>query len=166
MNTRSYLAACSVLLLLGAGCVNSTPSANDSENTPGADVSVPSSVQLDLSNKGLEKVPSSVFSKTNLEELDLSGNRLTGALPSEIRQLQRLRVLNASGNAMTGVPAEIGQLSDLQTLDLSNNRLTGLPMELGNLKNLRTLDLRGNDVSKLDLDGIRKKLTTTEILAD
>lgn len=125
-----------------------------------------SSKRLDLSNKGLENVPSSVFSKNDLEELDLSGNRLTGALPGEIRFLQRLRVLNVNGNDLTGVPAEIGQLSSLLTLDLSKNRLTGLPMELGNLKNLHTLNLRGNTISQPDLDAIRVKLVNTEILID
>jgi Leucine-rich repeat (LRR) protein len=77
--------------------------------------------------------------------------------------LRNLRVLNASGNLMTGVPAEIGQLTKLQELNLSNNQLTGLPSELGNLTSLRVLDLRGNAVSKQDLDGIRAKLTGTQI---
>ena len=163
---KPLIAAFSVLLLLGAGCANLSPGANVQQGEGETAPNSASSLKLDLSNSGLEKVPSSVFSKEGLEELDLSGNQLTGALPSQIQQLQRLRILNASGNAMTGVPAEIGQLSDLQTLDLSKNRLTGLPMELGNLKNLRTLDLRGNNVSKHDLDGIRKELTTTNILVD
>lgn len=165
---NSYKAfALAAVILLGAGCVETAAPLNDSQTTnPATAPAAASSKRLDLSGSGLEKVPSSVFSKTDLEELNLSGNRLTGALPGEIRLLQRLRVLDASDNDMTGVPAEIGQLSSLQTLDLSNNRLTGLPMELGNLKNLRTLDLRGNDVSKQDLEGIRAKLTSTVILTD
>lgn len=166
MKAVPFVVAFSVLILLGAGCVDAKPSSSGNEKTASLENPVPASKRLDLSGTGLEKVPSSVFSKTDLEELDLSENRLTGALPGEIRHLSRLRVLKAGGNAMTGVPAEIGQMSALQTLDLSNNRLTGLPMELGNLKNLRTLDLRGNDVSKTDLDEIRKKLTSTNILAD
>ena len=99
-----------------------------------------------------------------MEELNLSNNRLTGALPAEIRHLTNLRVLDASRNQMTGVPAEVGQLSSLQDLDLSDNRLTGLPLELGNLQKLRRLDLRGNNVSSQDLSAIRAKLKDTEIL--
>lgn len=152
------------LMLLGVGCATSgpMPKAND---VAGPEISaLQSAVRLDLSGSGLSSVSLSVFSRTELEVLDLSNNRLTGALPSQIGQLKKLRILDASGNQMTGVPAEIGQLTALQDLDLSENALTGLPMELGNLRNLRRLDLRGNDVSRQDLDQIRAKLTDTEIL--
>lgn len=113
---------------------------------------------LDLSSKQLEKVPEYVFSQTKLEQLDISGNHLTGAIQAEIRHLSDLEILNASNNNMTGVPAEIGQLSKLRILNLSNNQLTGLPYELGNLKNLETLNISGNDYSELDLDIILKSL--------
>jgi Leucine-rich repeat (LRR) protein len=113
---------------------------------------------IDLSNQGLVNIPSSVFNQTSLEELDISHNLLTGAIPAEIRHLSNLRVLNASDNLMTGVPAEIGQLQKLETLDLSNNQLTGLPNELGNLKNLKILNLSGNQYSQQDLESIRSSL--------
>ncbi|HLC83818.1 MAG TPA: leucine-rich repeat domain-containing protein, partial [Bacteroidia bacterium] len=99
-----------------------------------------------------------VLDKTGLEELDISNNNLTGSLPAEIRLLQKLRVLDASDNNMTGVPAEVGQLANLEILDLSNNQLTGLPYELGNLKNLKTLNLAGNDYSEQDLEIIKQGL--------
>lgn len=145
------------VMMLGAGCTGPT-------FTPISTQPVSSSTRLDLSGSGLKRVPSYVFDRTDLVELDLSDNELSGALQAEIRQLGNLQVLDMSGNAMTGVPAEIGQLSALQELDLAQNQLTGLPMELGNLRNLRRLDLRGNAVSKQDLDAIRSKLVGTEIL--
>lgn len=162
MKDRSYFAVLAGVALLGAGCVSSAP---PTSKAPGTEVSVPSSApRLDLSGSGLKSVPSYVFDRTELTELDVSDNELTGALQAEIRHLKDLQVLDASGNGMTGVPAEIGQLSELRDLDLSDNALTGLPLELGNLRNLRRLDLRGNNISKPDLDAIRARLAGTEIL--
>jgi Leucine-rich repeat (LRR) protein len=114
---------------------------------------------LDLSNQGLEKLPAYVLKLSNLEELDISNNKITGALPAEIHDLKKLRVLDASDNLMTGVPAEVGQLQNLEVLDLSNNRLTGLPYELGNLKKLKQLNLSGNDYAQPDLEIIKAGLS-------
>lgn len=164
---KKYPIFFSVFLMLGAGCTGTTAPTEEKDSIVAVENTAPATARLDLSGKSLENLPSSLFEKTHLEELDLSGNRLTGALPGEIRHLKRLRLLDASENLLSGVPAEIGQLSALQILDLSNNNLTGLPMELGNLKNLLTLDLRGNDVSRQDLEAIRAALTSaTKILAD
>jgi len=114
---------------------------------------------LDLSNQGLDKLPGYVTALTSLEELNISNNKIAGALPAEIHNLRQLKVLNASNNLMTGVPAEVGQLTNLEVLDLSNNLLTGLPYELGNLKKLKVLNLSGNNYAKPDLEIIKKGLS-------
>ena len=132
---------------------------NINNNTNGIVIS--SGKSLNLSNRGLTSIPNNVFNQTNLEELNVSYNSLTGSIQSQIGQLKNLKVLNASYNKMTGVPAEIGQLKYLEVLDLSYNQLTGLPNELGNLKNLKTLNLKGNSYSQQDLDGIKSKLPAT-----
>jgi len=119
---------------------------------------------LDLSNQDLKALPASVLSKTNLTELDISHNQLTGALPSQIGQLKNLKKLDTSYNQLTGVPAEMGQLENLEYLDLSYNKLTGLPNELANLKNLKTLNLAGNNYSQQDLQIIQQKLTNTNFI--
>lgn len=122
---------------------------------------------LNLSNKNLSEVSKDILDDSSIVTLDVSGNNLTGSLPGEIRKLTNLEVLDASDNSMTGVPAEIGQLMKLRTINFANNKLSGLPMEIGNLKNLETLDLRGNpNVSRQDIDNIKKSLTNTEILTD
>lgn len=144
-----------VFVLLGGGCA-------DVPTSVGLSVTKKVTV-LDLSGLGLTSIPSDVFSRTELVELNLSSNRLTGAPQAEIRHLQNLKALDLSDNALTGLPAELGQLKNLQTLNVSNNKLTGLPLELGNLTQLRLLDVSGNDYSKQDLDQIAAKLTQTEI---
>ena len=118
----------------------------------------PEESQTVLKNKSLTEIPQGIFINTKLTTLDLSGNDLSGSLPSEVRHLQNLRVLNLSNNNFTGVPAEIGQLQKLEILNLSNNPITGLPLELGNLKRLKVLDLRNTQYSEYDLDIIRKSL--------
>ena len=122
---------------------------------------------LDLSGQGLSKVPDYIFNRTDVIDLNLSNNNLTGALQAEVRHLYNLESLDLSNNNFTGVPAEVGQLSKLRILNLSYNNLTGLPYELGNLSNLEVLDLRGNQYSELDLNIIKQKLPASlRILVD
>lgn len=136
---------------------NTDPSAEKVEEQPSSTANRTNT--LDLSNQGLEKLPAYVLKMSNLEELNISNNQINGALPAEIHDLRKLRVLNASNNLMTGLPAEVGQLQNLEILDLSNNKLTGLPYELGNLKNLKMLNLSGNNYAKQDLEIIKKGLS-------
>lgn len=173
---KRFLAVSVFFVLIGAGCVANqavkptTPTKQDvlpdASAVPSPDVPRIEEVTgatLDLSGKGLTKIPSDVFSRTDLEQLNLSNNKLTGAPQAEIRFLVNLKVLNLSDNALTGLPAELGQLRYLEVLDVSNNQLTGLPLELGNLTQLRVLDLTGNRYSAFDLDQIAAKLPNTEI---
>lgn len=156
------------LILLGAGCASAPEPTAPSAPAPAATSPVPpTDLRIDRSGEGLTSFPMEILDMDRAVELNLSDNRLTGAMPAEIRHLSRLKVLNASGNLMTGVPAEIGQLSDLEILDLSDNLLTGLPHELGGLSSLKILNLRGNDVSKTDLEIIRASLPSqARILTD
>ena len=160
---KLFLLFIAVVFLSGCGLAINTNNQSKPAESPTDKIGsennvVPNQKKLDLSNQGLTKISQDVFKKTYLEELNVSGNKLTGTLPAEIRQLKNLRILNVSNNQMTGVPAEIGQLQNLQILDLSNNQLTGLPNELGNLKNLQILNLSGNSYSTQDLEIIRQGL--------
>lgn len=150
MNMRFAAIAVFTIGLIGAGCANTSDVSN--------------ATSLDLSGQGLTSVPLYVFSMTSLEELDLSNNNLTGALPGEIRFLENLRVLDVSDNNMTAVPAEIGQLKNLEELDYSNNAVTGLPLELGNSSALQLFNLTGNYPSQQDLGAIKEHLPETQIL--
>lgn len=152
---KSFILIIALAFIL-SGCTL-TNQQNGQSNTIGTSQTTQQAT-LDLSNQNLDKVPEYVFDQTKLEELDLSGNRITGAIQAEIRHLTNLIILDASDNLMTGIPAEVGQLKKLEILNLSNNKLTGLPYELGNLKNLKTLNISGNDYSELDLKIITKDL--------
>ena len=144
--------------------ISTTSTPQTTEQTIKSDIESSSGTSLDLSNQGLAKIPMSIFAKTDLQELNLSGNLLSGSLPAEIRLLTNLHVLNLSHNNFTGVPAEIGQLKNLEVLDLSYNNLTGLPYELGNLSHLKTLNLKGNKYSVADLAIIKKTLPATTVV--
>jgi Leucine-rich repeat (LRR) protein len=154
-----FLPLLALVALFGAGCFTDTPRPGEPPTTQES----AGGRELDLSERGLTSIPSDVFSRTDLERLDLSDNRLTGAPQAEIRHLQSLTVLDLSGNDLTGLPAELGQLKNLEILDVSNNRLTGLPLELGNLAQLRIFDISGNPYSEQDLERIASTLPNTEI---
>ena len=80
--------------------------------------------------------------------ISLRDNGLSGALPSEIGGLTRLRELNVSGNLLTGnLPNQIGKLTGLELISLDVNYLAGeIPSSIGNLANLRNLGLSENDL--------------------
>jgi Leucine-rich repeat (LRR) protein len=167
MKKTLFLTIVMSLGLSGCTLVGQQSSMNTNTNVANTNIantnepSKPINNKVDLSNQQLKKVPDYVFKQTNLEELNLSHNQLTGAIQAEVRHLQNLRILRTNDNLLTGVPAEIGQLQKLEILDLSNNQLTGLPYELGNLKNLKTLNISGNNYSPLDLGIIMEKLPAT-----
>ena len=88
-------------------------------------------------------------SLTSLQGLSLSGNQLSGPIPSALSSLTSLEVLDLSQNQLTGpIPIWLGNLSNLQALGLSGNQLTGeIPAELGRLTNLTELRLAGNQLT-------------------
>ena len=86
---------------------------------------------------------------TNLSQLYLWGNELTGAIPSELGNLTNLTVLRLQLNQLTGtIPSELGKLTKLDELYLGGNRLSGtIPSELGRLFYLTGLALWGNELN-------------------
>ena len=76
------------------------------------------------------------------------------ALPENIGDLQRLKILVASDNQLTKLPESIGRLTQLEALELENNQLSDLPESIGELSNLKhDIALYGNPIIYLP-DGI------------
>lgn len=76
----------------------------------------------------------------NTKVLALGGCRITEEIPTWIRTLKELQILDLSNNQLTGpIPGWLGTLPNLFYLDLSNNLLSGeFIKDLCNLKALTT----------------------------
>ncbi|KAL2506959.1 Leucine-rich repeat protein kinase family protein [Forsythia ovata] len=85
----------------------------------------------------------------SLTSLKLSYNRLTGDIPSTLRDsmLQVLWLNDQDGGGMTGSIDVIGSMVGLTQAWLHGNRFTGsIPDDIGDLTSLRDLNLNGNQL--------------------
>ena len=107
-----------------------------------------SSIRLPENNLTGE-IPPELGNLNRLVVLTLSGNNLTGEIPPELEGMDWLSHLRLRNNQLTGeIPPGMGNLNRLVDLDLSGNNLTGgIPPELGRLRYLETLDLSGNNLT-------------------
>ncbi|KAK1291169.1 LRR receptor-like serine/threonine-protein kinase RPK2 [Acorus calamus] len=96
-----------------------------------------------LKGPSLDRVSAAGLRCANLEELDLSGNALTGGIPGGLGSCVKLRSLMLHSNSFDEVvPADLGHLKNLEILDVSRNSLSGpIPAELGNCLTLSVLVL-------------------------
>ena len=75
--------------------------------------------QIDLSNMGLIELPIDINQLTNLESINLSGNRLKHL--RGIEALGDLKVINAQNNNITQLHEEMQELERLETSNLIGN---------------------------------------------
>ncbi|XP_027329513.1 MDIS1-interacting receptor like kinase 2-like [Abrus precatorius] len=106
-------------------------------------------VELDLSSNNLTGAIPSIGNLRNLEVLILLNNPLSGPIPEEFGRLHSLTVLKLLLNDLSGpIPSSIGDLSNLRSLILFANKLNGsIPSTLGNLTKLTKLALHMNQLS-------------------
>lgn len=104
---------------------------------------------LYLTNCSLQgEVPAGLGNLTQLENLELSDNRLFGNIPPDIVKLHKLSQLELYNNQFTGnLPTGMGNLTSLVNFDASQNHLEGDLLEIGFLTNLESLQLFQNKFS-------------------
>ncbi|KAK7809625.1 plant intracellular ras-group-related lrr protein 6, partial [Quercus suber] len=148
---------------------------NKIKDWPGAILkSLPNLLCLKLDNNPLRQIPSDGFQAVSrVQVLDLSGNASSlpehpafssmshlqelylrrmqlHEVPSDIFNLQQLRILDLSQNSLQSVSVEFQRLTSLSELGLSDNNISVLPPELGLLEpSLQALRLDGNPMRSI-----------------
>uniref|UniRef100_A0A0D9V5H3 non-specific serine/threonine protein kinase n=1 Tax=Leersia perrieri TaxID=77586 RepID=A0A0D9V5H3_9ORYZ len=82
-----------------------------------------------------------------LQNLNLSGNHLSGGIPKSFAKFKSLNQLDLSRNELSGeIPAKLGDIPVLNALDLSSNNLSGeIPLTLAR-PSLNSLNLSSNQL--------------------
>lgn len=127
---------------------------------------------LKLVRLGLEEVPESIRSLTNLRELDLHSNQLTRlpewigelselrilevwdnplfeGLPKSMRRLEKLEMLRFRDCSLAVIDEVIGELPNLEEVGIAHVGLKTVPSWIRQLKKLRILHLFGNKLTEL-----------------
>ncbi|XVF34537.1 hypothetical protein REPUB_Repub18cG0067500 [Reevesia pubescens] len=109
---------------------------------------------IDLSNNNLsvhnENISYSYKGRvlTLLSGIDLSCNKLTGEIPHDVKNFQKIFALNLSHNSLTGpIPLALSDLEQIESLDLSYNNLSGkIPPQLVGLYRLSVFSVAYNNL--------------------
>ncbi|KAI9198897.1 hypothetical protein LWI28_024023 [Acer negundo] len=122
-------------------------------------------LNIRLSNMDLKgQFPSGFENCSSMTGLDLSNNKFSGSIPSDIStRLHYVTSLDLSSNDFSGeIPSGLANCSFLNSLKLSNNRFTGkIPLELGLLNRLKTFSVANNL-----LTGPIPKINSTSVSAE
>ncbi|TVU09188.1 hypothetical protein EJB05_42635, partial [Eragrostis curvula] len=105
-------------------------------------------VNLDLSSNNLTGEIPSIGNLTSLEQIELYSNRLSGRIPVGLGGFKRLRSLDMSMNHLTGnIPEDMFTAPSLESVHIYQNNLTGhLPATLGTAPSLSDLRIFGNQL--------------------
>ncbi|XP_031254688.1 receptor kinase-like protein Xa21 [Pistacia vera] len=94
-------------------------------------------------------IPKEIENLSNLIEIGLQDNELTGSVPVTLGGLQKLQALNLEHNKLEGfIPSSLCQLNELYELQLGDNKIYGsIPACLGNITTVRKLSLGFNKLT-------------------
>ncbi|TYG52386.1 hypothetical protein ES288_D09G023600v1 [Gossypium darwinii] len=94
-------------------------------------------------------IPPNIGELERMVDLDLSNNWFIGPIPSSVSNLTNLDSLFLQSNQLDGsIPKDIGRLTNLVALNLSSNCLVGpIPSSVSNLTNLTSLFLQSNQLN-------------------
>lgn len=104
--------------------------------------------KLGLYSLGINTLPSEIKNLTKLELLELDDNELE-SLPSEIGELSSLKLLDLGQNKLSSLPSKIQSLSNLEELYLSENNLSSVPSGISKMSNLMNLELNKNKITSI-----------------
>ncbi|OLN87298.1 Leucine-rich repeat-containing protein sog2 [Colletotrichum chlorophyti] len=107
-------------------------------------------VTIDLSRKGIQKLPDEVVDiiKNELERLALSHNQVN-SFPARFSECTSLRYLNVRNNQIREFPLPLCDLKSLEILDLSKNKLRALPPDIVKLASLKVFSVQKNRIEEL-----------------
>ncbi|KAJ8719147.1 hypothetical protein PYW07_016703 [Mythimna separata] len=111
--------------------------------------------RLAINENPLESIHEEAFYglDNTLWELELRQDKLTAVPSRSLRYLQKLRLLDLTGNEITDISGDNwrGLEHTLTTLILADNSIANLPLDaFSSLPMLETLDLHGNHLSVID----------------
>ena len=95
-------------------------------------------------------LPAEIGDLTELTDLRVNSNKLTGELPDELYSLEKLEYLYFQNDNITGsLSPKLGQLTHLIQLyvDRNANMTGGIPKEIGNLKKLERINISQSGIS-------------------
>ncbi|XP_020264801.1 probable LRR receptor-like serine/threonine-protein kinase At4g30520 isoform X2 [Asparagus officinalis] len=107
-------------------------------------------IGLGAPSQGLSgKLSGMIGNLTNLQQILLQNNNITGEIPVELGLLPKLQTMDLSNNRFSGkIPDSLGNLTSLRYLRLNNNSLSGsFPASLSKGPQLSFLDLSYNNLS-------------------
>ncbi|XP_020346052.1 volume-regulated anion channel subunit LRRC8A isoform X2 [Oncorhynchus kisutch] len=109
--------------------------------------------ELELIRCDLERIPHSIFSLHNLQEIDLKDNNLkTIEEIISFQHLHRLVCLKLWYNQIAYIPIQIGTLNNMERLYLNRNKIDKIPSQLFYCRKLRFLDLSHNNLTYIPAD--------------